>query len=102
MRGEAASRSFREVALVPHPLTRIHRGNMNLISVLRGLAAGGESAGFDWDEWCGVYWRGEGVLPVEPSDEGMHEPLWELLIDGQVLRTDEAQATMSDVADLLK
>lgn len=29
----------------------------------------------------------------------MHEPLWELVT---VLRTDEAQATMSDVADLLK
>jgi hypothetical protein len=93
---------IREVALVPDALTRVHRGNMNLISLLRGIADGGASASVDWDEACRLYWRGEAALPVEPTDERFREPLWELLIDGQVLRIDEPRATMSDVVELLK
>lgn len=90
----------REVGVWGHPLVRIHRGNMNLVSLMRGFYESGHlPADQERRDIFRAYWRGSEELPLQPTDAWLATPLWELLVEGKFLRTDDPRATGQDVVD---
>jgi hypothetical protein len=79
--------------LLPHPLNRVHRANMEIVSTMRGAYPSGSWSREQHDAIWRHYWSGGGPLAVEiqavrdntlgwqsiPSGE-----IWESLIEGRL------------------
>jgi hypothetical protein len=84
-------------------LVRVHRGNMNLVSLMRGLYESGRLPS-DQERRAifRAYWRGGDELPFQPDDSRLATPLWELLVEGKFFRTDGPRASSEDVVDAVQ
>lgn len=75
------------------PYTRIHRANMELVSLLRGVFGMGSISQNEFKKYCEYYWAGGGRISVEvpiTGPDGIErrvstcDEVWEYLIEGRL------------------
>jgi hypothetical protein len=83
----------RRFRLVPHPLNRVHRANMEIVSLMRSIYPKASWSREDRDAVWRHYWSGQGPLAVEIPAIHNNEPdresiqsgeIWEYLIEGRL------------------
>lgn len=78
--------------LIPHELNRVHRVNMEIVSLARCAYRRAMFSATDLDAIWRTYWTGGGNMPLElPVDGRVHERvdsgvIWEFLIEGVLER----------------
>jgi hypothetical protein len=94
----------RRFRLVPHPLNRVHRANMQLISLMRSAYPRASWSREERDAIWRHYWSGGGSLKVEipvirndaPAREWFESgEIWEYLIEGRLELIEEGQVSGS-------
>ncbi len=80
--------------LVDSPLTRVHRANMHVVSLMRTAARVASFAATELDSVWNHYWSGGGELTIEFPGQGLQRRaetagvMWEYLIEGALTRLD--------------
>lgn len=90
--------TLRRFRLVQHPLTRVHRANMEIVSLMRSVYPKASWSRDERDSIWRHYWTGGGAMDVEIPvvKEGAFTrqritsgEIWEYLIEGQLQLVDE-------------
>ena len=87
--------TVRRFRLERDAMTRVHRCNMEIVSLARHAYYASSISGEDGNALWRAYWSGQGNLTIELPDEKLQRrvyqsgELWEYLIEGRIVLLDE-------------